>query len=143
MPVIRLALAILTLGLLALTQAACSGTQVGTKSAEDYNARPLRVVIPSGVDNAKAIKAAETALINRDWVVTNQTDDEISGKLSHRRFDAVVNIRIEGRSLVLYSDSTYTNPQTNEVTPGVPYGWLEYLKKDIKKFIAYEEDRSK
>ena len=142
MPAIRFAFAILLLSLFALTQTACSGTRVGTKSDEMYNAQPLRVVIPEGVEDAAAIKAAESALIGRDWKVINKSYDQISGKLIHRRFDATVNIKIEGRSLVLYSDSTYLDPQTNEQTPAVPYGWLENLQKDIRKFIAYENYRS-
>ena len=142
MPVVRLALTILLLSLFALTQSACSGTRVGTKSDEMYNAQPLRVVIPDGVEDAAAIKAAESALIARDWKVINKSYDQITGKLIHRRFDATVNIKIEGQSLVLYSDSTYLDPQTNEQTPAVPYGWLENLQRDIRKFIAYENYRS-
>jgi len=142
MPAIRLTFTVLILGFLALSLSACSGTRVGTKATEAYSAQPLRVVIPDGVDNAGAIKAAESALIARGWAVIDQSDEHITGKLQHRRFDATVNIKVESKSLVLYSDSTYLDPQTNELTPAVPYGWLQNLQTDIKKFIAYESYRS-
>lgn len=115
---------------------------MGTRSAEEYNARPLKVAMPEAVDNTRAIKAAEAALLGRDWVVVSKSDDQISGKLIHRNFDATVNVKIENRYLVLYSDSTYQNPQTKEITPAVPYGWLENLRDDMQKFIAYENYRS-
>ena len=142
MPAIRVTFTILILSLLALTQSACSGTRVGTRAAEEYNSRPLKVAMPDAVDNTDAIKAAEAALLGRDWVVVSKSADQISGKLIHRRFDATVNIKIENRFLVLYTDSTYLDPQTNEITPAVPYGWLENLREDIRKFIAYENYRS-
>jgi hypothetical protein len=134
----RLAFAIVLLGLLALSQSGCSGTRVGKNSDEDYNAHPLMVALPDGMDNAAAIKAAERALIGRGWVIVNKSDGQISGKLIHRRFDATVNIKIENRNLVLYSDSTYLDPQTNEIRPAVPYGWLENLQEDTRKNVAYE-----
>jgi hypothetical protein len=134
--------ALLAVSLLALSLAACSGTRVGTVSYEKYNANPLTVAIPGEVTNERAIKVAESVLIGREWVVVEKSDDAITGKLRHRRFDATVNIRIENRNLVLYSDSTYLEPQTNATRPAVPYGWLENLQEDIQKFIAYENYRS-
>jgi hypothetical protein len=138
MPILRLAFATLLVGLFALSQSACSGTRVGVKEAESYNARPLKVYIPEGVSNAAAMRAAESGLTGRRWAVVGKSDDQITGELSHQRFDATVNIRIEDGSLVLYSDSTYTNPQTQQVEAAVPYGWLENLQKDIQKIIVYE-----
>ncbi len=135
---LRVAFAILFLGLFALSQSACSGTRVGVKEAQSYNQQPLRVHIPEGVTDAAAIRAAESGLSGRGWAVVDKSDDQITGELNHQRFDATVNIKIENESLVLYSDATYTNPQTNEVEPAVPYGWLENLQKDIQKIIVYE-----
>ncbi len=138
MPVIRLAFAILLVGLFALSQSACSSTRVGVKEAENYNAQPLMVYIPEGVSDAAAIKAAESGLTGRRWAVVDKSEEQITGKLSHQRFDAIVNIKIEDGNLVLYSDSTYLDPQSNKAEPAVPYGWLENLQKDIQKIVVYE-----
>ena len=142
MPALRLTFAILLLSLLALSQSACSGTRVGVKSAEAYNARPLKVYIPLAVDDPAAIKAAESGLIGRGWAVIDKSDEHITGKLHQRRFEATVDIKIEDQNLVIYSDSTYLDPQTNELTPAVPYGWLKNLQQDIQKFVAYENYRN-
>lgn len=135
-------LAMLLVGVLALTQTACSGTRVGDYSVESYNQNPLTVAIPSEVGNVSAIAAAESALVLRRWAVIDKSDEQITGKLRHRRFDATVNIKIEERHLVLYSDSLYQDRETNEMTPAVPYGWLKNLQEDIQKFIHYESYRS-
>lgn len=58
-------LAILLVGMFALLQTACTGTRVGDYSVESYNQNPLTVAIPSAVDNASAISAAESALVLR------------------------------------------------------------------------------
>ena len=135
-------LAMLLVGVLALTQTACSGTRVGDYSVESYNQNPLTVAIPSEVGDASAIAAAESALVLRRWAVIDKSDEQITGKLRHRRFDATVNIRIEERHLVLYSDSLYQDRETNQMTPAVPYGWLKNLQEDIQKFIHYESYRN-
>lgn len=141
MPV-RKKLATLLIGVMALLLTACSGTRVGDYSVESYNQNPLSVAIPENVDNAGAIRAAESALIGRRWVVTDKGDDHITGKLRHRRFDATVNIKVEDRHLVLYSDSLYQDRETNQMRPAVPYGWLEYLQEDIEKSIPFEVYRN-
>jgi hypothetical protein len=138
----KLNLAILFVGVLGLFQTACSGTRVGDYSVESYNQNPLSVAIPEDVDNAGAIKVAESVLIARRWIVIDKGDDHITGKLRHRRFDATVNIKVEERHLVLYSDSLYQDRETNEMTPAVPYGWLKYLQEDIQKSIPYQALRS-
>ncbi len=135
-------LAILLIGMFALLQTACTGTRVGDYSVESYNQNPLTVAIPSAVDNASAISAAESALVLRRWAVIDKSDEHISGKLRHRRFDATVNIRVEERHLVLYTDSLYQDRETNQMTPAVPYGWLKNLQEDIQKFIHYETYRN-
>ena len=137
----RLVLTALLVSTFVLLQSGCSNTRVDARSAEKYNQQPLMVVIPEGVDNKAAIYAAESALIGRGWAVESKSDTEISGKLNHRRFDATGNIKIEGENLVIYSDSVYLDPQTNELSPAVPYGWLGNLQKDIRTFIMYERNR--
>ncbi|MGD2140969.1 MAG: hypothetical protein PVH25_11265 [Burkholderiales bacterium] len=134
----RRTFATLFVGMLVVFLSACSGTRVGTKAAEQYNSQPLRVAIPSGVDTAQALEAAENALIARGWAVVDKSYDSVTGKLVHRKFDATANIKIEGENLVLYSDSTYKKTETSDPEPAVPYGWLENLQKDIQKFLAYE-----
>jgi hypothetical protein len=138
MPLVRVTFTILLVSLFALSLSACSGTHIGVKAAENYNSQPLKVYIPSEVDQASAMRAAEAALVGRSWEVVDRGDGQTTGHLKHQRFDATVNIRIESGNLVLYSDSTYTDPQTNEVTPAVPYGWLQNLQKDIQRLIVYE-----
>lgn len=138
----KLNLAMLLVGVGALFQTACSGTRVGDYSVERYNQNPFTVAIPQEVDNSGAIKAAESALVARRWAVIDKSDEHITGKLRHRRFDATVNIKVEDRYLVLYSDSLYQDPESNQMTPAVPYGWLKNLQEDIRKFIHYESNRS-
>ena len=142
MPVSKSNLAMLLVAICALFQTACSGTRVGDYSVERYNQNPLTVAVPQEVDNAGAIKAAESALVARRWAVIDKSDEHITGKLRHRRFDATVNIKVEDRYLVLYSDSLYQDPESNQMTPAVPYGWLKNLQEDIRKFIHYESYRS-
>lgn len=142
MPIRKLNLATLLIGVMALFLTACSGTRVGDHSVESYNQNPLSVAIPEDVDNAGAIRAAESALVARRWVITDKGDDHVTGKLRHRRFDATVNIKVEDRHLVIYSDSLYQDRETNQMTPAVPYGWLKYLQEDIEKSIPFEVYRS-
>ncbi|UCH47215.1 MAG: hypothetical protein JSU95_14105 [Betaproteobacteria bacterium] len=142
MSIKKLNLAILLVGALALFQTGCSGTRVGDYSVESYNQNPLSVAIPEDVDTAGAIRAAESALVARRWVIIDKGDEHVTGKLRHRRFDATVNIKVEDRHLVIYSDSLYQDREKNEMTPAVPYGWLKYLQEDIQKSIPYQAYRS-
>lgn len=121
---------------LILVLAGCAGTRVGTYTAQKYNENPLTVAIPNELENTKAIQLAEEALRGRKWTVSSRTASEVVGKLEHRHFDATVTIKVEGESLVLYSDATYDGPQTEEATPGVPYGWLANLQRDIQSKIG-------
>ena len=134
----NLILSILLVTALAFLQSGCAGTHVGAESSEDYNENPLMAAIPDGVNNKKAMDAAESALIGREWTVASRSDDEITGKLKHRAFDAKVIIKIEDRNLVLYSDAVYIDPQTEKVSSGVPYGWLQHLRDDMQDILAVQ-----
>ncbi len=118
--------------ILTLIMAACGGTQVGSRSAEDYNQSPLTVTVPSGVDNSVVLSAAEAALEGRGWTIGTKTENEVNGALVHRDFDAKVKLKIDGGQLFIYSDSIYNGSRSDFVpTKGVPYGWLENLQTDI------------
>jgi hypothetical protein len=122
---------------LVILQSGCAGTHVGAKSSEDYNKSPLTVAIPTGVSDDVALDAAESAFNRRQWKVVSRSDAEITGALKHRAFDATAIIKIEDRNLVIYSDSIFIDPQTEEQSPGVPYGWLENLRDDMRDTLAY------
>lgn len=115
---------------------ACGGAQKGGLSSEQYNAAPLTVPIPQGLDNTAVIEAAEKALLGRKWRIVSKSGDEVVGNLMHRSWDATVTIRIEGDRAVLYSDAMFDGPHEEGPIPGVPSSWLNNIQRDMVENLS-------
>lgn len=112
----------------------CS-TVVGSGASERYNRNPLTVSIPSGLSAEQVQKVAERALRKRGWQVASSSPQEIVGTLDHRSFKAKTMLQVDNGVIKLLSDSQYEE-ESGSLSPGVPRGWLENLRKDLNKSLA-------
>ncbi len=112
----------------------CS-TVVGAGASERYNQNPLTVSIPSRLSAEQVQKAAEQALRKRDWKVVSSSPQEIVGTLDHRSFKAKTILKVDSGHIKLLSDSQFED-ESGSLSPGVPKGWLENLRKDLNKRLV-------
>ena len=110
-----------------------SGRRLSENAVTQYDSNPLSVEVPASVTQEQAIDMAESVLIGREWKVSSKSADQVVGKLLHRGFDATATIKSDGNKLVIYSQAMYTDKNSGETKPGVPFGWLKNLQSDLVK----------
>jgi len=130
------ALILTLLGAFCLLIATGCNTLRGKSAAENYNADPLSVEIPAGLTPAQVQDAMARALTGRGWTVVSTSPQEVIGELDHRGFRAKATLQVSGNQIRILSDSTYLSPKSEDYKPAVPYGWLENLQKDMRRYLA-------
>ena len=111
-------------------------TIMGAEAARKYNEKPLTVAIPPSITPQEVEEVMTRALNGRKWTVVQQSPEEVIGTLDHRGFKAKVMLRVDGSVVKILNESQYTSPNTGQLEPGIPKGWLRNLEKDMNAFFA-------
>ncbi len=114
----------------------CSGTKIGSNASADYDKNPLEVVVPVGVPSEVVHKAMLGTVVGRKWIVQSHSENEVVAILNHRGFDATVTLQSDDSIIKILNKSTYKDPQTGEIKPGVPLKWLINIQKDLQSKLA-------
>ncbi len=95
------------------------------------DANIFNVEVPQGTDVEVVQRVIVQALFARNWVVTEQTDGQISATLDHRNIHGSITINYSATSITIKDNSVDANGN-----PFVPVRWIKYLMADIHKNIA-------
>ncbi len=104
-------------------------TQEGQKLALQGETT-FEISLPPGLESESVNRAVSAALINRGWTIVQRADRMIVAELIHRDTNAHVTITWNDQYVTIEDSSTDKHGQ-----PFVPVRWIEYLKKDIGKFL--------
>jgi hypothetical protein len=127
---------VLAMVLWAPPELASGQTIMGAEAARKYNEKPLTVAIPPNVTPQDVEEVMARALTGRKWTVVQQSPQEVIGTLDHRGFKAKVMLTVDGSVIKLLNDSQYLSPNTGQLEPGIPKGWLRNLEKDMNALFA-------
>ncbi len=111
-------------------------TVMGGDEAAKYNAQPLSVPLPPSLTEAEVESALVSTLEGRKWTVTERSPQQVVGTLVHRGFDAKVILKVEGPLVKILNDSRYKSPQTGQLEPAIPKGWLKNIEKDLQASLS-------
>jgi hypothetical protein len=115
---------------------AAAQTIVGADAVEKYNASPLIVPVPPSLSDADVEAVMVSTLEGRQWTVAERSPQQVVGTLVHRGFDAKVILKVEGKLVKILNDSRYKSPQTGQLEPAIPKGWLKNIEKDLQVSLA-------
>jgi hypothetical protein len=130
------AVAALALVLVGAMLPAAGQTVMGADEAAKYNAQPLSVPVPPSLTEAEIESAMVSTLEGRKWTVTERSPQQVVGKLVHRGFDAKVILKVEGPLVKILNDSRYKSPQTGQLEPAIPKGWLKNIERDLQVSLS-------
>lgn len=130
-PLASSAFPLLLIFLLTLSISGCSNTRIGQGAVSEYNTNPLTVTIPSNASAEFVEQSMVSALQGRQWSVQSRSPQKAVGRLLHRGWDATVTLVSDGSIIRIMSDATRKDLESGEPKPGVPFGWLRNIQKDL------------
>ncbi len=108
----------------------------GVSENEDYNNTPLGVIIPQGLEAEKIKSAISRTLINREWKITNVSNEQVEAELIHRGYHGKVILKVSGEQVKIFNYSEKINSKGKSLGPAVPMGWLKNLNADLSHQLS-------